>query len=143
MNKRSTGPIAALPLLGLLALLAGGDVLAASARTNYLQYCSGCHRPTGEGKAPNVPTLHGELGRMVAVPAMRSYLFRVPGAAHTPLSDAELVAVVNWVLMEFNKETLPEKFQPITAEEAARWRQDILADPLRYREEHWGAYDWK
>lgn len=127
--------------MSLLAVLASGDVMAAEARTNYLLYCSGCHRPTGEGKAPNVPTLHDELGRMLAVPAMRSYLFRIPGAAHTPLSDAELAAVINWVLTEFNAATLPGDFQPFTAEQVARWRQEILADPLSYREQHWRAYD--
>ena len=57
---------------------------AASPRTNYLLYCSGCHRPMGEGKPPNVPTLHNELGHMMRVDAMRGYLARVPGSAQLP-----------------------------------------------------------
>ncbi|MGB0560089.1 MAG: hypothetical protein ACPGKO_09880, partial [Pseudohongiellaceae bacterium] len=88
--------------LALLLLQASFAVFAASPRTNYLLYCSGCHRPMGEGKPPNVPTLHDELGKMMSVNAMRGYLARVPGSAHAPISNSELTEVLNWLLAEFN-----------------------------------------
>jgi hypothetical protein len=132
-------------LTGLLTglLVVSGNALGASPRTNYLLYCSGCHLVNGEGNPPNVPTLHDELGRMMTVREMRSYLLRVPGASHTPLSDSDLAAVVNWVLSEFNETTLPADFQPISTSEVTEARQDILADPLKYRAEHWKAYEPK
>ena len=126
-------------LAGLL--LFSSSAFSAGPRTNYLLYCSGCHLVNGQGNPPNVPTLHDELGRMMAVEEMRSYLLRVPGASHTPLSDSDLAAVVNWVLTEFNETTLPTGFQPISTDEVSEARKDILADPLKYRAEHWEAYE--
>jgi len=126
--------------LALLALLASQAAFAASPRTNYLLHCSGCHLPSGIGNPPNVPTLHDELGRMMAVEAMRAYLVQVPGSSQTALSDRDLAAVVNWVLTEFNADSLPGDFRPLTAGEVASARQTILADPLKYRVEHWKDY---
>lgn len=125
----------------LTALAAGSSVWAASPRINYLLYCTGCHAADGAGKPPNVPTLRDELGRMIAVPEMRSYLVRIPGASQAPIDDAELTEVINWLLYEFNSETLPEDFEEYTEEEVANARRDILADPLKYRAEHWKHYD--
>ena len=110
------------------------NVFAASPRINYLLYCTGCH-------APNVPSLRDELGRMISVPEMRSYLVRIPGASQAPISDADLTDVINWLLREFNSNTLPANFEEYTVGEVSNARRNILADPLRYRAEHWKSYD--
>ena len=128
--------------LALLLLQATFEVFAASPRTNYLLYCSGCHRPMGEGKPPNVPTLHDELGKMMSVNAMRGYLARVPGSAHAPISNSELTEVLNWLLAEFNAETLPENFKELTVKEVTEARTKVLANPNKYREDHWKAYEF-
>jgi cytochrome c553 len=122
-------------------LLASSQISAASPRTNYLLFCSGCHRPSGEGKHPNVPTLVAELGRMMSVPEMRQYLVRVPGAFSVPISDADLTEVINWLLIEFNSDTLPRHFEKLSVDEVSEARKNILADPLKYRELHWKSYD--
>ncbi len=127
------------PIL-LLLLIASNLVSAASPRINFLLYCSGCHRPGGEGKPPNVPTLHHELGRMLSVPQMREYLVRIPGATQAPIDDAELTAVINWMLEEFNADTLPRGFEYLSVEEVTAARKNILADPLKYRTRYWKAY---
>ncbi|MCH8264599.1 MAG: cytochrome c [Proteobacteria bacterium] len=127
------------PIL-LLLLIASDLVAAASPRINFLLYCSGCHRPSGEGKPPHVPTLHHELGRMLSVPQMREYLVRIPGATQAPINDAELTGVINWVLEEFNAETLPPDFEYLSVEEVTAARKNILADPLKYRTRYWKAY---
>jgi len=116
-------------------------VFAASPRINYLLYCTGCHAADGAGKPPNVPSLRDELGRMISVPEMRSYLVRIPGASQAPISDADLTDVINWLLHEFNSATLPTNFEEYTVDEVSRARRDILADPLKYRAEHWKTYD--
>ena len=139
--QATTRRVRCLALFGILASLVSMDLSAASPRTNFLLYCSGCHRPTGEGKPPNVPTLHQELGRMMSVPEMRAYLVQVPGSSQTPLSDADLAEVVNWVLTEFNGDTLPDDFEPLSTGEVSAARQHILADPLKYRIEYWKDYD--
>jgi signal transduction histidine kinase len=50
-----------------------------------------------------------------------------PGVATSPLSDADLAEVMNWMLWRFDKEHLPASFQPYTAAEIAPLR----ARPLR------------
>jgi len=126
-----------------LLLLFSESAAAASPRINYLLYCSGCHLPNGEGKAPNVPTLRDELGRMMQVPAMRGYLARVPGAAQAPIDDGDLTAVINWILDQFNADALPEDFEKLTVEEVSAARVNILADPNKYRADHWKAYEFQ
>lgn len=113
---------------------------AASARINYLLYCTGCHGVSGEGSPPNVPTLVGELGEMIKVTEMRDYLVQIPGAASAPIDDIELTAVINWILHKFNADTLPEDFEDMTANEVSKARKDVLADPLKYRITHWKNY---
>ena len=124
----------------ILLLFANSGIYAASPRINFLLYCSGCHRPNGEGKPPNVPTLHQELGRMLSVPQMRDYLMRIPGVTQAPINDAELTDVINWVLEEFNADTLPTGFEYLSVDEVTAARKNILADPLRYRAQYWKAY---
>ena len=79
---------------------------------------------------PEVPTLRNKLGPLTLSPEGRGYLVRVPGASQVPLSDEELRDVVNWVLTEYNENTLPESFQPITTEEVQTHRKNPLSDPL-------------
>ena len=114
---------------------------ASNPRSNYLLYCSGCHLVNGTGNHPNVPTLHDELGRMLSVPAMRAYLVQIPGAAQAPIDDEALADVINWVLRQWNSETLPVDFEELTLEEVSAARREILADPLAYRIRHWKAFE--
>jgi len=129
-------------LSALIYSLLSSSLFAASPRINYLLYCSGCHRPLGEGNPPNVPTLHNELGLMMSVQEMRGYLARVPGSAHAPITDAELTEVLNWMLEEFNADTLPQNFEKLTVEEVTEARSEILADPNQYRADYWKPYDF-
>ena len=112
----------------------------AKAKFNYLLHCRGCHLPDGRGTPPEVPTLINELGKIVQVPRGRDYLVRVPGSAQAPLDDQELAEVINWILVNFNQETLPDNFTPLKAKEVGRARKHVLADPLKYRAEIWQAY---
>jgi mono/diheme cytochrome c family protein len=89
--------------------------------------CQGCHRPDGTGSAGTAPSLAGTVARFLSVPGGREYLGRVPGVATSPLSDADLSEVMNWMLWRFDKEHLPAAFQPFTAAEIGRLR----AAPLR------------
>jgi hypothetical protein len=125
------------------ALLGTGGFCAADemARINYLLHCGGCHRPDGRGMPPEVPSLHGELGQLAGIPDGRRYLARVPGASQTPLSDSELASVLNWVLMAFNEDTLPDAFAPLSPDEVGQARADVLADPVRERDRIWARYD--
>jgi mono/diheme cytochrome c family protein len=116
---------------GLVAI-AGAEPLA-DVRANYLFSCRGCHLADGRGVPPDVPTLRDTLGGIVARPGGREYLVRVPGVLQSRLDDRALAEVLNYVLAEFNAETLPADFRPYTRREVAAARQRILADPAAYR----------
>ncbi len=113
----------------------------ADTRTDYLLHCSGCHLPDGSGAPDEVPSLRDGLGWIVSVAEGRGYLVRVPGSSQAMLSDAELAAVINWVLTEFNSATLADDFRPLTAKEVARARSDVLMDPLKFRAELWRHHE--
>jgi len=94
---------------------------------NWTLNCQGCHRPDGSGTLGTAPGLAGTVARFLTVPGGREYLGRVPGVATSPLSNGDLAEVVNWMLWRFDREHLPARFQPYTADEMGRLR----AAPLR------------
>ena len=67
----------------------------------------------------------------------RDYIARVPGASQAPINDAQLAAVLNWVLFELNSDTLPNGFKPLTARKVGKSRARVLSDPLKMRRELW------
>ena len=117
-----------------------GSPANAAARFDYLLHCSGCHRPDGTGSAPDVPSLRGAVGSLVSTPEGREYIARVPEVAQSPLDDDDLARLLNWVLREFNADTLPERFRPLDGDEVGAARARILADPIRARATIVGAY---
>jgi hypothetical protein len=94
---------------------------------NWTLNCQGCHRIDGSGSDATAPGIAGTVAKFLLVPGGREYLIRVPGVATSPLSDADLAEVMNWMLWRFDKEHLPASFQPYTAAEIAPLR----ARPLR------------
>jgi len=106
---------------------------------NWVLNCQGCHRLDGSGSDATDPGLAGTVAKFLWVPGGREYLVRVPGVATSPLPDAELAEVVNWMLWRFDREHLPSNFRPFTADEmgplrshplrleAAGMRRDLLS----------------
>ena len=74
-----------------------------------------------------------EIGRIVASPAGREYVVRVPGVSQSSLDDAKLAVLLNWVIESFNADTLPLDFRPYSAAEVTAARKKVLPDPLKYR----------
>jgi hypothetical protein len=115
--------VAAAVIASLVArtALAGG-----SPAELYTLNCWGCHKPHAEGIPGTVPRLRNSMGDFLHVPGGRAYLVQVPGVAASSLSNAEVAAVLNWLLITFNKAELPSEFKPYTAEEVARLRAHQL-----------------
>lgn len=120
----------------LLATLSAAIADQNSARSNYLLACRGCHLADGAGVPPEVPSLRNTIGEIAGTADGREYLVRVPAVLQSRLNDEQLTEVLNWVLTEFNAETLPDDFRPLTAGEVTTARQQVLADPIRYRQVH-------
>ena len=103
----------------------------------YVLHCAGCHKEDGRGADPIVPSLQKSLGRIVQVDGGREYLVRVPGAAQAPVTDRQLAAILNYILIQFNAETLPADFDPLSTAEVTNVRQKDLSDPLSERRRLW------
>ena len=125
-------------LLGTLILT---GAVVADARVSYILHCGGCHMLDGSGTPPEVPGLH-DLGRLMNVPGGRAYLVRVPGASQAPIGDDELTVIVNYILQEFNADTLPAGFQSLTEHEVSQARGNTLEDPLKFRDMLWQQLDY-
>jgi hypothetical protein len=95
---------------------------------NYMLHCQGCHLADGAGTPGKVPALKHEAGRFLRVPGGREYLIQVPGTAQSALSDADVAAVLNWILQNFSFDELPSNFVPYSKEEVARFRRKPIAD---------------
>ena len=93
---------------------------------NWTLNCQGCHRLDGSGSDTTAPGLAGTVAKFLWVPGGREYLIRVPGVATSPLSDADLAEVMNWMLWRFDKEHLPSNFRPFTAAEMGPLRSHPL-----------------
>jgi hypothetical protein len=93
---------------------------------NWALNCQGCHRLDGSGSDATAPSLAGTVAKFLWAPGGREYLVRVPGVATSPLSDADLAEVMNWMLWRYDKAHLPSNFRPFTAAEMGPLRSRPL-----------------
>ncbi len=119
-------------LLPSLSLVMFSSTAAADARSDYLLHCSGCHLENGSSKILDVPDLRETYGFLSSFAAGREYLVRVPGAAYSPLSDAALAQVMNWMLENF--ELQQTSGSPFSEEDVAAFRSNPLYNPGVLRE---------
>ena len=119
----------------LLWLSVAAPALAGSPAVDYALNCQGCHLNDGSGTPGSVPPLAGSVGRFMRVLGGREYLVQVPGVATSPLDDAALAAVLNWMLERFGPPQLPAKYEAYTAAEVGTLRQKPLTNVDRVRAE--------
>ena len=94
-------------------------------RNDYMLQCQGCHMADGSGSPGSVPDLRGRLGLFLEVEGGRKFLIGVPGSAQSPLSNAELAEVLNWMLREFDPAAVAANFEVFTADEVALHRRPL------------------
>lgn len=121
-------------LLTAVAGFSSGAVRASPAQ-EYMLYCMGCHGAQAQGVPGKVPPLAHSIGLFMRTAAGRDYLLRVPGAANSALSDAQLAAVLNWLALEFNSEELTADMPKFTAAEVGARRHVPLGSVLAARRE--------
>ena len=125
------GAALALALACLSAAAGANEILA---RQNYILNCQGCHLPDGSGSPGNVPKMNDFVGYFLHVPGGREFLVQVPGVAGAAISDQELADVMNWVLLNFSRDELPEPFIPYSGEEISALRKQPMVDMHQRRE---------
>ncbi len=105
---------------------AAGVVNPQRAWQNWTLNCQGCHRPDGTGSEGTAPSIAGTVSKFLTVPGGREYLGRVPGVATSPLGNADLADLMNWMFWRFDQDHLPADFIPFSAEEIGRLRLQPL-----------------
>jgi mono/diheme cytochrome c family protein len=118
---------------------AGVQAPVVSPQEKYVLYCAGCHGFEGEGGGggggqPHIPPLKPDAGVFLRDRIGRAYLVNVGGVSSAGMSDAETATVLNYVLTQFARESLPADFKPYTEAEVARLRR-TLPDPVGTRKE--------
>jgi mono/diheme cytochrome c family protein len=122
-----------LPIALLGAVAAVGGSAQASPAQDYVLHCMGCHGANAQGVPGKVPPLAHSLVRFMKNAAGRRYVLRVPGAANSMLSDAQLAAVLNWVVTQFDADELGSSTPRFTEQEVAANRHTPMADVLATR----------
>jgi hypothetical protein len=99
------------------------------ASINYMIHCQGCHLPEAVGFAGKVPRMKDFVGYFLHSREGREFVIRVPGVATSSLPDDELTEMMNWLLLTYSAEQLPQPFVPFSTEEVAALRPELEADP--------------
>ena len=124
---------APLPLVLLMALFSlQSQHSIADPQSHYRIHCMGCHLQDGRGLPPDVPAFTTTLAEFARTDKGREYLVRVPGAAQSPIDDAALAGVINWILAEYSG---TKDFPPFAAGEVTRYRQLPLSNPELIRQQ--------
>ena len=114
-------------LLGVALVAASAAVLAYEPQTNYMLQCMGCHTPDGSGEPGRVPNIKETLAPFALNAAGRRFLIQVPGASQSTLTDSELAALLNWMVLNLST-TRPAHFTRFTEAEVASFRRTPLVD---------------
>ncbi len=97
-------------------------------RQNFILNCQGCHLPDASGSPGLVPRMNDFIGNFLHVDGGREFIVQVPGSANAPIDDQELADVLNWLLMNFSQQQIPEDFVPYSSEEVGKLRRQPLID---------------
>ncbi|HTW89712.1 MAG TPA: cytochrome c [Candidatus Binataceae bacterium] len=142
-----------------IRVIVAGVVLAYAAAAGaaggsqvFASNCMVCHQADAKGVPGIYPPLADTIGSYVRFKAGRAYLAHVPSFglagqidSHgesfdndmpplTQLSDADIAAVIGYVLTRFNQSLLPGDFKPLTADEVHRYRASHMEEADVYRE---------
>jgi mono/diheme cytochrome c family protein len=130
-------------LAGGAALLVAGPAIAGDVPASirhlsrpaalYASNCAGCHGHTGRSVS-EIPTLVDRVGYFARIPEGRAYLAEVPNVAMSALDDADLAAMLSWLLRTYSAAQLPADFRDYTAAEVAAYRQQRII-PWQRRQE--------
>ncbi len=120
----------------LLVLLVSSGAARADdelAHFNYAMNCQGCHLPDASGATDRVPNMNNFIGYFLRSAEGRAFVVHVPGVAAAPLPDDQLADLLNWMLLTYSPDQLPDNYKPYTTAEVASLRTEIESDPARTR----------
>ena len=127
-------------LAGISITTIASSVRAADGAKVYAEHCAACHDVAGNGITGFAPALAGPAAARIKAPGGREYVaqvvvngitggFELGGQrqlgvmpSFATVSDADLAAALNQVLVGFNAAALPADFKPIIDAEIAAAR---------------------
>ena len=68
------------------------------------------------------------VGNFLRLPEGRALMVQVPGVLNTPLDDAQIARLMNWMLRDMARASLPSDAPPYTAAEVKALRETRPAD---------------
>ena len=90
--------------------------------------------PARRGRVRRPSTAHAEFCRLFPALERRTRVCHSStGVATSSLPDDELTEMMNWLLLTYSAEQLPQPFVPFSAEEVAALRSELEADPEKTR----------
>lgn len=99
------------------------------ARSDYILHCSGCHTLTGEGTVNGgIPAFPDSIQHIAGLENGRTYMVHVPGVISNDMSDAEIAAVLNYILDQWG-----EGERHFSADEVTARRAQEIGDVVVYR----------
>ena len=101
---------------------------AERAQSNYRLNCQGCHLADGSGLPGRVPSMRGFVGGFLSVPGGRDFLVQVPGSANSPINDADLAELLNWIVTTMGTEKAASAFEFYSEAEVKQSRKTVLVD---------------
>jgi cytochrome c553 len=118
----------------LLLALSQAHAAERSPSVNYVLRCSGCHGTDGSGhESVGVPDFRDAVGAFAMDEEGRTYLLHVPGIVNSSLSDAEVAAVLNYVMDQWAGKSLGAGFVRFTPQESAERRTRPVIDVVLFR----------
>lgn len=114
------------------AAIAAGDTVAHppptnSARSDYVEYCAGCHGVNGSSAPAKVPQLKGRAGYFLCTPRGREYLIRLPNVARARVTDAQALAdLMNYIVFDLGQGSAPANAKRFDAQEVEQLRKHPL-----------------
>ena len=90
----------------------------------YKLHCEGCHKPDGSGHIGFVPTFVDSIGAFVHVKEGRDFIIKVPGVSQSELSNRDIAELMNWLLVAYDPDGLPDDFVPYSEAEVEHRRRE-------------------
>lgn len=104
--------------------------------SKYLLFCGGCHGVNGMGDiTADIPAMPPKVGAFMHDPEGGLYLLNVGGVMSAGITDADAAEIMNYILVQFGKETLPADWKPFVAEDVTKLRAKHLNDVVKLRVE--------
>jgi mono/diheme cytochrome c family protein len=129
--------VAAVSALAVYSVLFSSSVQSAgrAASSNYVQYCSGCHGLDGRGAGANsgIPDFRNFVGAFASDDCGRTYVLHVPGVVNTSLGNAEMAALINYLMRTWGGTSLSADFVEFTAAEVQTRRAYYVPDVVSLR----------